>query len=52
MRHYPKMPRLSGSDDLLAKPDCEKADEMVLHGLAVLAQRLGFNSPLIQQLAE
>lgn len=52
MRHYPKIPRPSGGDDLVAKPDCEKADDTVLHGLAVLAQRLGFNSPNIQQLAE
>lgn len=52
MRHYPKIPRPSGGDDLVAKPDCKKADNTVLYSLAVLAQQLRFNSLNIQQLAE
>lgn len=50
MRHYPQIPREQSSDDLVAKPGHEKADEMVLHDMAVLAQRLGFDSPHIQNL--
>ncbi|KAI2835487.1 hypothetical protein CBS11350_10013 [Aspergillus niger] len=52
MRHYPQMPREQSSDDLVAKPGHEKADEMILHDMAVLAQRLGFDSPHIQDLMQ
>lgn len=52
MRHYPQIPREQGSDDLVAKPGHEKADEMILHDMAVLAQRLGFDSPHIQNLIQ
>ncbi|KAL5335653.1 hypothetical protein BJX70DRAFT_390567 [Aspergillus crustosus] len=52
MRHYPKIPKESKSDNLVAKPGCEKADEAILHGMAILAQRLGFDSPQIRNLAQ
>lgn len=52
MRHYPQIPREQSCDDLVAKPGQEKADEMVLHDMAVLAQRLGFDSPNIQNLIQ
>ncbi|EQL28304.1 hypothetical protein BDFG_08923 [Blastomyces dermatitidis ATCC 26199] len=52
MRHYPKMPREPESDDLVAKPGHEKADETALHEMAVLARKLGFDSPRITDLIE
>ncbi|EDN08229.1 predicted protein [Histoplasma mississippiense (nom. inval.)] len=52
MRHYLKMPREPESDDLVAKPGHEKADETALHEMAVLAQKLGFDSPQITDLIE
>ncbi|GFF96384.1 hypothetical protein IFM53868_08512 [Aspergillus udagawae] len=52
MRHYPQIPREQTSDDLVAKPGHEKADEIILHDMAVLAQRLGFDSPHIQNLIQ
>jgi hypothetical protein len=52
MRHYPQIPREQRSDDLVAKSGHEKADEMILHDMAVLAQRLGFDSPHIQNLIQ
>jgi hypothetical protein len=36
----------------VAKSGHEKADEMILHDMAVLAQRLGFDSPHIQNLIQ
>lgn len=51
-RHYPKVPKEPESDDLVAKASCEKADESVLHDMAVLAQRLGFDSQRIQRLVD
>lgn len=47
--HYPDIPRQSAGGNRVVKP---KADEMALRGMAVLAQRLGFNSPQIQQLVD
>ncbi|OJD10549.1 hypothetical protein ACJ73_09760, partial [Blastomyces percursus] len=52
MRHYPKMPREPESDDLVARPGHEKADETALHEMAVLAQKLGFDSTRITDLIE
>ncbi|KAF7136920.1 hypothetical protein CNMCM5793_006582 [Aspergillus hiratsukae] len=52
MRHYPQIPREQRNDNLVAKPGYEKADEMILHDMAVLAQRLGFDSPHIQNLIQ
>ncbi|KAF4210314.1 hypothetical protein CNMCM5878_004631 [Aspergillus fumigatiaffinis] len=52
MRHYPQIPREQRSDDVVAKSGHEKADEMILHDMAVLAQRLGFDSPHIQNLIQ
>lgn len=50
MRHYPKLAKDPESDDLVAKPGCEKADETVLYNMAALAQKLGFDSPQIREL--
>lgn len=36
----------------MAKPSYEKAGETVLYDMAILAQKLGFNSPQINQLIE
>ncbi|KAL4810572.1 hypothetical protein BDV18DRAFT_47 [Aspergillus unguis] len=52
MRHYPKIPKESKNDNLVAKPGCEKADEMILHDMAILARRVGFDSPQIRDLAQ
>ncbi|OJD16123.1 hypothetical protein AJ78_03703 [Emergomyces pasteurianus Ep9510] len=52
MRHYSKMPREPESDDLVARPGHEKADETALHEMAVLAQKLGFDSTRITDLIE
>ncbi|OJD10439.1 hypothetical protein AJ78_08556 [Emergomyces pasteurianus Ep9510] len=52
MRHYPKMPREPESDDLVARPGHEKADETALHEMAVLAQKLDFDSTRITDLIE
>ncbi|RMJ21259.1 hypothetical protein PHISP_07872, partial [Aspergillus sp. HF37] len=50
MRHYPNLAKEPESDDLVAKPGCEKADETALYNMAVLAQKLGFDSPQIREL--
>ena len=52
MRHYPNLARESESDDLVAKPNYEKADETALYNMAVLARELGFVSPQIEKLIE
>jgi hypothetical protein len=52
MCHYPQIPREQSSDDLMAKPGYAKADEMVLHDMAILAQHLRFNSLHIQNLIQ
>lgn len=50
MRHYPKMAKDTSA--LLAKPNSEKADEIVTYEMAILARQLGFDSPQIQELIE
>ncbi|KAI1906769.1 hypothetical protein LOZ65_006832, partial [Ophidiomyces ophidiicola] len=50
MRHYRKMPKEPGSDDLLAKSSHEKADEGALYEMAAFAQSLGFSSDEIKAL--
>jgi hypothetical protein len=52
MRHYPRIPKEPESDNLIAKPSYEKADEMVLYEMAVLAWQLGFDSLQIKKLME
>ena len=50
MRHYPNLAKEPTSDDRVAKPSCEKADETALYDMAVLAQKLGFDSRQITNL--
>lgn len=50
MRHYPDLAKEPTSDDRVAKPSCEKADDTTLYDMAVLAQKLGFSSPQITKL--
>ncbi|PYI07382.1 hypothetical protein BO78DRAFT_313232 [Aspergillus sclerotiicarbonarius CBS 121057] len=50
MRHYPQMPKRSQNSDILAKAASEKADEAVVHELAALARKFGFESPQIAEL--
>ncbi|EED15600.1 hypothetical protein TSTA_050390 [Talaromyces stipitatus ATCC 10500] len=45
MRHYLSMSKDPESDDLLAKPANEKADETIVYNMAALAQKLGFTPP-------
>ncbi|KAL4801661.1 hypothetical protein BDV18DRAFT_164709 [Aspergillus unguis] len=53
MRHYPLMPPDPKiEDDLLAKPTRPRADERVVHEMAELACRLGFDSPEIQAIMD
>ncbi|KAJ6018994.1 hypothetical protein N7522_001061 [Penicillium canescens] len=55
MRHYPslfqKPPRKDGKDPM-AKPNREVVEPMILYDMAVLAKRLGFHSPQIEQLIQ
>ncbi|KAL4889154.1 hypothetical protein BDV59DRAFT_205428 [Aspergillus ambiguus] len=52
MRHYPLMPpNPKNDDDLLAKPARGRADDRVIHEMAELARRLGFDSPEIRALS-
>ena len=50
MRHYPSMTKDPESNNLLTRPANEKADETVVYEMAVLAQKLGFTSPDIQEI--
>ena len=50
MRHYPDMAKDSTSEDVVAKASRTKADKAVLYNIAVLARKLGFCSPQIEQL--
>ena len=50
MRYYPSMAKDPESDNLLAKAGPEKADETVVYDMAVLAQKLGFTSPLVREI--
>lgn len=44
MRHYPQLARKATSKKVVAKSSCGEADEIVLYDMAVLSQRLGFES--------
>ncbi|KAF4765573.1 hypothetical protein HAV15_003280 [Penicillium sp. str.  len=44
MRHYPEMAKKATSKKVIAKAVRGRADEVVLHNMATLAQKLGFDS--------
>jgi hypothetical protein len=46
------MPKASESNDLLAAARYEDADERIIHNMAKLATRLGFASPMIDQILQ
>ncbi|KAF4768880.1 hypothetical protein HAV15_008832 [Penicillium sp. str.  len=48
-RSYPKKPQKKNPT---AKPNCEVVEPMILYEMAVLAKRLGFQSPQIEQLIQ
>lgn len=50
MRHYSEMTKEPESNDVIVKPDSQKPNEPLLHRMAVLARRLGFDSDEIQGL--
>ena len=52
MRHYPKLSKKPQKKDPTAKPNREVVDPMILYDMAVLAKRLGFQSPQIEQLTQ
>lgn len=51
MRHYPKLSKKRQKKDHVAKPNRE-VDQMILYDMAVLAGRLGFKSPQIEELIQ
>lgn len=52
MRHYPKLSKRPQKKDPTAKPTREVGEPMILYDMAVLAKRLGFQSPQIEQLVQ
>ncbi|OQD76719.1 hypothetical protein PENANT_c125G11294 [Penicillium antarcticum] len=52
MRHYPKLSKKPQKKNPTAKPNCEVLEPMILYEMAVLAKRLGFQSPQIEQLIQ
>ena len=50
MRHYPQLARKTTSKKVVAKSSCGEADEIVLYDMAVLSQRLGFDSTSVTDL--
>ncbi|KAF4763054.1 hypothetical protein N7455_003820 [Penicillium solitum] len=52
MRHYPKLSKKPQKKNPTAKPNCEVVEPMILYEMAVLAKRLGFQSPQIEQLIQ
>ncbi|KAJ5152435.1 hypothetical protein N7492_009715 [Penicillium capsulatum] len=50
MCHYPKLSQRPQKKDLTAKTTREVVEPMVLYDMAILAKRLGFQSPQIEQL--
>ncbi|KAJ6027955.1 hypothetical protein N7540_003531 [Penicillium herquei] len=52
MRHYPNLSKLPQKKDPTAKANREAVEPMVLYDMAVLAKRLGFQSPQIEQLIQ
>ena len=52
MRHYPEMAKEATSKKVIAKAIRGRADEVVLHNMATLAQKLGFDSlPITKMLS-
>ncbi|KAJ5988270.1 hypothetical protein N7481_003480 [Penicillium waksmanii] len=52
MRHYPRLSKKQQKKGHIAKPQRETVDDMILYDMAVLAKRLGFQSPEIEQLIQ
>ncbi|KAJ5766653.1 uncharacterized protein N7511_004269 [Penicillium nucicola] len=52
MRHYPKLSKKPQKKDSTAKPNRDVVDPMILYEMAVLAKRLGFQSPQIEELIQ
>ncbi|KAJ5646732.1 hypothetical protein N7490_003104 [Penicillium lividum] len=52
MRHYPRLSKKQQKKGRIAKPQRETVDDMILYDMAVLAKRLGFQSPEIEQLIQ
>ncbi|KAJ5369939.1 uncharacterized protein N7496_006031 [Penicillium cataractarum] len=52
MRHYPKLSKQPQKLDPTAKATNEVVDPVILYDMAVLAKKLGFQSPQIQQLIQ
>lgn len=50
MRHYPDMPKEPTTQNIVAKSNRGKADEAILHGMAALARKLGFESPQVREI--
>ncbi|KAJ5640278.1 uncharacterized protein N7484_008140 [Penicillium longicatenatum] len=52
MRHYPNLSKVPQKKDPTAKANREAVEPMVLYDMAILAKRLGFQSPQIEQLIQ
>ena len=52
MCYYPSLSKKLQKKDPAAKLNCEMADQTILYNMAVLARRLSFKSPQIEQLIE
>ena len=52
MCHYPKLSKKPQKKDPAAKLNHEVVDQTILYDMAVLARRLGFKSPQIEQLIQ
>ncbi|KAJ5178973.1 hypothetical protein N7492_002183 [Penicillium capsulatum] len=52
MRHYPKLSKIPQKKDPTAKPPRAVSEPTILYDMAVLAKRLGFQSPQIEQLIQ
>lgn len=52
MRHYPDMPKKPTTPNIIAKSNRGKADEAILHAMAALAQKLGFQSPQVREFVD
>ncbi|KAF9883067.1 hypothetical protein FE257_004124 [Aspergillus nanangensis] len=50
IRHYLKLGKEPEDDNLIAKQSCEEADQRCLRDMALLARKLGFRSPKIENL--
>ncbi|KAJ5216815.1 hypothetical protein N7468_009823 [Penicillium chermesinum] len=52
MRHYPRLSKKRQKKDHIAKPQHETVDDMTLYDMAILAKKLGFKSPEIEELIQ